>query len=136
MMRTSGKSAFGAATNLTVPLLTTGASAEPYQTNLGPVGPREPILATVGEKRVIAYYTKDGKNCEVSAIVFDKSPTGGGHASSRVDVALRPGELLHLGSVKEKTVALTCGRDAKKMGVVYQQDLAAASVNYPGSVTR
>ena len=129
MMRTPGKRAFGAATLLTVLVLTTGASAESYQTHLGPVGPSEPILATVGEKRVIAYYTKDGENCEVSAVVFDKSATGGGHASSRVHVALRPGELLHLGSVKEKTVALTCGRDAKMMGVLYQRDFAAASVN-------
>ena len=129
MMRTSSKCTYGAATLLTMLLLTTGSSAEPYQTNLGPVGPSEPILATVGEKRVIAFYTKDGENCEVSAIVFDKSPTGGGHASSRVNVALRPGELLQLGSVKDKTVALTCGRDAKMMGVLYQQDFAAASVN-------
>ena len=28
--------------------------------NLGPVGPHDPILTTVGSKRVIAFYTPDG----------------------------------------------------------------------------
>ena len=38
--------------------------AEELAQNLGPVGPRETILATVGSKRVIAFYTPDGGHCD------------------------------------------------------------------------
>ena len=33
--------------------------------NLGPVGPHDPILTTVGSKRVIAFYTPDGGHCGI-----------------------------------------------------------------------
>jgi hypothetical protein len=45
--------------------------AEELAQNLGPVGPRETILATVGSKRVIAFYTPDGGHCDIRVIVWD-----------------------------------------------------------------
>ena len=41
--------------------------------NLGPVGPREPILTWVGSKRVIAFYEPDNGRCAVNAVVYDKT---------------------------------------------------------------
>jgi hypothetical protein len=37
------------------------ARADELAQNLGPVGPREPILTTVGSKRVIAFYWPEAR---------------------------------------------------------------------------
>ena len=39
------------------------ARADELAQNLGPVGPHEPILTTLGSKRVIAFYEPGGGNC-------------------------------------------------------------------------
>lgn len=105
------------------------ASAEQPQTNLGPVAAYEPILATFGDKRVLAYFEPDGKNCAVSAIVFDAS--GKSDTSTRVRMSLHPGELLHLDSVEDQNVILTCGPNAAKLLVLNRGELLtqAARVN-------
>jgi hypothetical protein len=51
----------------------TPARADEMFQNLGPVGPHEPILTTVGNKRVIAFYEPDNGQCAVNAVVFDKT---------------------------------------------------------------
>ena len=47
------------------------ARADELAQNLGPVGPREPILTWVGSKRVIAFYQPDSGNCAVHVVVWD-----------------------------------------------------------------
>src|SRR6476646_3067391 len=47
------------------------ARADQLAQNLGPVGPREPILTWVGSKRVIAFYQPDSGNCAVHVVVWD-----------------------------------------------------------------
>src|SRR5262245_35666730 len=49
----------------------TPVSAEEPRQHLGPVGPSEPILATFGNKRLIAFYVPDSGRCSINAIVFD-----------------------------------------------------------------
>ena len=63
-----GLAAAGALIALTV----AGASARADQplTNLGPVGPSEPILVTIGTQRVIAFYVPDRGACAVNAVVW------------------------------------------------------------------
>ena len=39
----------------------TPARADQLAQNLGPVGPREPILTTVGSKRVMAFYWPEAR---------------------------------------------------------------------------
>jgi len=99
------------------------SAADHAWANLGPVGPNEPILATVGTNRMIAYYEPDGGKCSVSAVVFDVSPAGGGHASTRVRVSLHPGELFHLDAVEDEQVVLTCGPNAAKLIVLNRVEL-------------
>ena len=41
----------------------TPGRADEMAQNLGPVGPHEPILTTVGSKRVIAFYEPDSLRC-------------------------------------------------------------------------
>jgi hypothetical protein len=101
----------------------TPALAQDPTTNLGPVGPREPILAKVGDKRVIAYYEPSGDNCYVSAVMFDDSPSGGGHASTRVRVALHPGELFDVDGTGDKRVVLLCGFKGDQLTVLNRHQL-------------
>ena len=49
------------------------AHADEMAQNLGPVGAHEPILTTVGNKRVIAFYEPDNRQCAVNAVVYDKT---------------------------------------------------------------
>ena len=44
---------------LALTAISTPARADEMVQNLGPVGPHEPILTTVGNKRVIAFYEPD-----------------------------------------------------------------------------
>ena len=106
------------------------ASAQQLQSNLGPVDAYEPILATFGDKRVLAYFEPDGDNCAVSAIVFDVA-SGDDRTSTRVRISLKPGELLHLDSIAEQNVILTCGPNADKLVVLNRGELLtrAARVN-------
>lgn len=46
------------------------AHADKPLTNLGPVGPGEPILVTVGGQRVIAFYARERGESAVSAVVW------------------------------------------------------------------
>ncbi|HMK42248.1 MAG TPA: hypothetical protein VK451_11900 [Methyloceanibacter sp.] len=85
------------------------ARADNATTNLGPVGPRVPILVKMGDKRMIATYVPSGGNCFVSAVVFDAAPSGGGLASMRVRVSLHPGELFNVDGADDRQVVLLCG---------------------------
>jgi hypothetical protein len=46
------------------------ARADEFAQNLGPVGPNEPILTTVGSKRIIAFYELDKGRCAVNAVIL------------------------------------------------------------------
>lgn len=94
------------------------AHADDTTTNLGPVGPRVPIVVKMGEKRMVAYFEPNGGNCFVSAVVFDASPSGGGYASTKIRVALHPGELFHVEGVEDRQVVLLCGFKADMLTVL------------------
>lgn len=118
---------FAAASALTVLAFANLASADQPRANLGPVGPYEPILATVGDTRMVAYYERDGGKCAVSAVVFDASVTGGGQASTRVRLSLHPGEILNVGGVEDQTVMLTCGPNAARLIVLNRGEVLTMS---------
>ena len=42
-----------------------------FAVNLGPVPPYEPILTSMGDKRVVAFYVPEGIHCAVYASVWD-----------------------------------------------------------------
>lgn len=125
LLRTLKILSIAAASALTALAFTVPASAEQDLVNLGPVGPNEPIVTTVGDKRIIAYYTPDAGKCAINAIVFDKAAADRGRTSARVRVALHPGELFHLDSVVDQSIVLTCGPEAKMITVLNRGDLLA-----------
>ena len=100
----------------------TPARADEMAQNLGPVGPHEPILATVGNKRVIAFYEPDNGHCAVNAVVFDKTDAYTGMTTAaRVRVSLNPREMVHIDSADNESVKslnLQCGDDAESLALV------------------
>lgn len=130
MLRSFQILSIAAASALSVLAATVMASAaDNTGGNLGPVGPNEPILARVGTTGLIAYYEPDNGKCAVSAIVFDPTSNGEGEASTRVRVALHPGELFYLDGVKNTRVVLTCGPDAKSLTVLNRGEILRKSAS-------
>ena len=95
------------------------AHAEELPQNLGPVGPHEPILTTVGNKRVIAFYEPDNGRCAVNAVVFDKTDAYTGMTTAaRVRVSLNPSQTTSIDSVDDKSLTLKCGDEGKSLAIV------------------
>jgi hypothetical protein len=100
----------------------TPARADEMAQNLGPVGPHEPILTTVGNKRVIAFYEPDNGHCAVNAVVYDQTDAYTGMTTAaRVRVSLNPREMVHIDSTDNESVKslnLQCGDDAESLALV------------------
>ena len=80
-------------------LLLLGAASAPVfagdpTTNFGPVGPNDPILATIGGQRLIAFFLPERGSCAVNAVIWKDAGVDAPYASSRIKVSLRPGEMV------------------------------------------
>ena len=121
-----------AAAVVVVCTLGTPARADELAQNLGPVGPYEPILTTVGSKRVIAFYELDNGRCGLNAVVYDKTDAYTGMTTAaRVRVSLNPHEIVHIDSTDNESVKslnLQCGENAEKLTII-DTDSAVASRN-------
>ena len=121
---------FAAAGVVVVCTLGTPARADELAQNLGPVGPYEPILTTVGSKRVIAFYEPDNGRCGLNALVYDKTDAYTGMTTAaRVRVSLNPHEIVHIDSTDNESVKslnLQCGENAEKLTII-DTDSAVAS---------
>ena len=97
---------------------------------LGPVGPNEALLATIGNKRVIAFYEPDNGHCAVNAVVYDKTDADTGMTTAaRVRVSLNPREMVHIDSTDNdsfKSLNLQCGKNAERLTII-DTDIAVAS---------
>jgi hypothetical protein len=98
------------------------ASAEPL-TNLGPVGPREPILVQVGEQRFVAFFTTERGECAVSAVTWKDADPDEPYSSARVRASLKPGQLIELDGPQRRSMGLLCGADAASLAVTAPADL-------------
>jgi hypothetical protein len=93
------------------------AYAEDATRNLGPVGPHQPILTTVGSKRIIAFYEPGAGRCTVNVVMWDNADISGDSAS-RVRIALDPRQMLGIDSVENKSIGLECGDSANTLALV------------------
>ena len=104
---------------LALTAISTPARADEMVQNLGPVGPHEPILTTVGNKRVIAFYEPDNGQCAVNAVVFDKTDAYTGMTTAgRVQVSLAPGQTASIDSAENKSLTLECGDRGEMLSAV------------------
>jgi hypothetical protein len=103
------------------------ARAAELAEHLGQVGTDDTILATFGNKRVIAFFERDNGRCAVSAVVFEKTDADTGMTTAaRVRVSLHPHEMVHIDSSDNRTLHLQCGSNAATL-VALETDNRVAS---------
>ena len=95
--------------------------------HLGPVGPQEPILTTVGSKRVVAFYEPDGGHCAVHAVVWNTTDVNADSAA-RVRVSLNPQQMMQIDTAEKKSLDLQCGDNAESLAIVDTSNFVAAGV--------
>lgn len=116
---------FAAAGALALSLASLPAHSDELAQNLGPVGPNEPILTTVGSKRVIAFYVPGNGHCGINVVVWDRSDATGDSAA-RVRVSLSPRQMVHIDSAENKSINLQCGESAETLAPVNTGKMIAA----------
>ncbi len=101
--------------------LSTPASANEMVQNLGPVPAHEPLLKTVGDKHVIAFFVPGEGQCNVQTVIW--SAEGDGAKSARIQVSLNPGQTASIDGSATESLTLQCGDNAGTL-VVLDQKLA------------
>jgi hypothetical protein len=99
------------------------AHADDPLTNLGPVGPREPILVKIGTQRIIAFFVPERGTCALSAVTWKDAGADAPYASERVRVSLKPGQLVQLDGAQRQSLGLLCGADAASLAVTAPAEL-------------
>src|SRR6185436_13997944 len=64
------------------------AIADEYVANLGPVGPSEPIIASFGGQRVIAFFVPERGSCAVHTFMWKDGGAEAPYSTSRVQSEL------------------------------------------------
>jgi hypothetical protein len=104
------------------------ALADDPLTNLGPVGPSEPILVKIGNQRTIAFFVPERGNCALSAVSWKEAAPDAPFASERVRISLKPGQLVQLDGAQRQPLGLLCGADAASLSVTASPELIFAGV--------
>ncbi len=102
------------------------AHADQPLTNLGPVGPHEPILVTMGTQKVIAFYVPERGSCAVNAVTWREGEPDAPYASARIRISLKPGQMFALDGSQRHSISLVCGADAASLAAVAPADLILA----------
>ncbi len=115
----------------------TPARANEMIHNLGPVGPHEPILATVGTKQVIAFYLPYSDGCAVHTVIWnttDADRLSAAHSAERVRIGLKPGQIAHIDSADNVSLGLQCGDNAATLAVVDRDEHIVFGTSIPKHV--
>ena len=102
---------------LALTAISTPAGAYEMVQNLGPVGPNEPMLATIGSKHVVAFYVPGNGRCDVQAVIWNSDDEDAVTAAS-MRVSLNPGQTTSIDSTENKSLTLKCGDHAEKLSAV------------------
>jgi hypothetical protein len=101
------------------------ARADELAQNLGPVGPHEPILTTIGSKRVIAFYEPDSGHCAFHAVVWNTTDVNADSAA-RFRADLNPRQMAHIDTAENASLNLQCGDNAESLAIVGNPKFVAA----------
>lgn len=121
----------------------TPTMADELATNLGPVGPNEPILTAVGGKRVIAFYMQDSGRCTMHAVAWDNANAGSviarigpdpADAAVRVRITLNPGQIAHIDTADNESLNLQCGDNAATLALVDTHENIAFGTSDPNFI--
>lgn len=105
-----------AAAVLAFTAVSTPASANEIVQNLGPVPAHQPIVKTVGDKNVLAFFEPGNGQCNVQAVIWnvDEIETN----PTRVRVSLNPGQSASIDSSATASFKLRCGDHAETLAAI------------------
>src|SRR5262245_11405155 len=103
------------------------AGADEVVQNLGPVGPNDTLLATVGGMRVIAFLESGNGRCGINAVVWDNDADPSDSAK-RVRVRIASGEFVHIDNALQEAVHLQCGTNASTLAIIDTEALSASGI--------
>ena len=101
------------------------AHADELTQNLGPVGPHEPLLTTVGNKRVIAFFEPDSGNCSFHTVIWNTTDVNADSAA-RIRADLNARQMLTIDTNDNQSLKLQCGDNAERLAIVGNKDFVAA----------
>ena len=104
------------------------ARADDLAHNLGPVGPHEPILTTVGSKRVIAFYEPDSGHCAFHAVVWTTTDVNADSAA-RFRADLSPRQMVTINTNDNQSLKLQCGDNAERLAIIDNEGAVAGAAN-------
>ena len=93
------------------------ARADDLVQNLGPVGPHQPMITTIGSKNVIAFYVPGNGDCNVQVVIWNSNDADAATAAG-MRVSLNPGQTASIDSAENKSLTLKCGDYAEKLSAV------------------
>lgn len=93
------------------------ARADDSVQNLGPVGPSEPILATFGNKQLVASFATGDGACAMQAVVWNADDIDA-KSASRFQVRVSSGQRAEIEGSTNKSITLHCGESAQTLAVV------------------
>jgi len=105
-----------AATVVALTALSTPASAYEMVQSLGPVPAYEPILKTVGNKHVIAFFVPGNGQCNVQTVIWNADDLEG--KSIGVRVSLNPSQTTSIDSAPTESFKLRCSDNAKTLAAI------------------
>ena len=114
------------------------APADERPVRLGPVAPHEPILTTVGNKNVIAFYVPGDGYCNIDVVLNDRTDASG-NSGAQVRVGLSPREIVHIDAIDNdtlnlKTLNLKCSENATALAVVDSDERIVSDTSPPKAI--
>jgi hypothetical protein len=86
-------------------------------TGLTSVGPHEPILTTVGNKRLVTFFVPDNGQCNVQAVFWNADDVEAKSAGG-VRISLNPAQTVTIDSSATETLTLKCGDYAESLSAI------------------
>ena len=103
----------------------TPARADEMAQNLGPVGPHEPMITMVGNKRVLAFFEPGNGYCAIQAVIWNSADVNE-DTTSRVRTNLNAGQSVIIDTPDNKTLKLQCGDNAERLAIIDNNHFIAA----------
>jgi hypothetical protein len=97
--------------------VSTPASAAEMVQNLGPVPAHEPVLKTVGNKHVIAFFVPGNGQCNVQLVIWNADDVDAKSAGS-MRIGLNPGQTAAIDSSATESFKLRCGDHAETLAAI------------------
>jgi hypothetical protein len=104
------------------------AIAQEMVQRLGPVGPNDGILATIGTMHVVAFFQPTSGRCAVTAVLWDDMGADAGVSAKGIRVNVEAGEILIIETALQESLKLQCASDGATLAAIDTESLAASGI--------